>query len=106
MLQRSIYTLQKHCIRLSAEKNPAIEFNPLVSSDKREIASNFPLFLIRFVIFRQILDAEMKDGSWHWFESKTKRKSQTLMKKKGSGSKVEYLEWRLRAKLGAKACRS
>ena len=63
-------------------------------------------FLIRFVIFRQILDTEMKDGSWHWFESKTKRKSQTLMKKKGSISKVEYLEWRLRAKLRAKACRS
>ena len=29
----------------------------------KEIASNFSLFLIRFAIFRRILDAEMKDGT-------------------------------------------
>ena len=29
----------------------------------QKIASNFSLFLIRFVIFRRILDAEMKDGT-------------------------------------------
>ena len=59
------------------EKNPAIDFNPLDSSDKRwrgergpsdilklkEIASNFSVFLVRFAIFRRILDAEMKDGT-------------------------------------------
>ena len=64
------------------EKDRAIEFNLFSdSSDKRcvnwpywrgepfevlklkEIASNFSLFLIRFAIFRRILDAEMKDGT-------------------------------------------
>ena len=29
----------------------------------KEIALNFSLFLIRFAIFRRILDAEMKDGT-------------------------------------------
>ena len=29
----------------------------------KEIASNFSLFLIRFAIFRRILDAEMKAGT-------------------------------------------
>ena len=66
--------------RFMVERNPAIEFNPLDSSDKRcvnwqywrggpfdilklkEIASNFSLFLIRFAIFRRILDTEMKMG--------------------------------------------
>ena len=67
--------------RFMVEKNPAIEFSPLDSLDKRcvnwrywrvgpfdilklkEIASNFSLFVIRFAIFRRILDAEMKDGT-------------------------------------------
>ena len=74
------------------EKNPAIKFNPSDSSEKRcvnwrywrgrpfdilklkEIASNFSLFLIRFAIFRQILDAEMKDGTRAGVGLKVKQK--------------------------------
>ena len=75
------------------EKNPAIKFNPLDSSDKRcvnqhywrggpfdilklkEITSNFSLFLISFAIFRQILmDAEMKDGTRAGVGLKAKQK--------------------------------
>ena len=70
------------------EKNPAIDFNPLDSSDKRwrgergpsdilklkEIASNVSLFLVRFAIFRRILDAEMKDGTRAGVGLKAKRK--------------------------------
>ncbi|CAH3166762.1 unnamed protein product [Pocillopora meandrina] len=44
------------------EKNPAIEFNRLDSSDKR------------FAIFRRILDAEMKDGTRASIGSKAKQK--------------------------------
>ena len=54
--------------RFMVEKNPAIEFNPLDSSDKscvnwRYWRGSRSLFLIRFAIFRRILDAEMKDGT-------------------------------------------
>ena len=74
------------------EKNSAIEFNPLDSSDKRcvnwcywrgvpfdilklkEIASNFSLFVIRFAIFRRILDADMKDGTRAGIDLKAKQK--------------------------------
>ncbi|CAH3191990.1 unnamed protein product [Porites evermanni] len=44
------------------EKNLAIEFNPLDSSDKR------------FVIFRRILDADMKDGTRAGIGLKAKQK--------------------------------
>ena len=78
---KTLYQIVCGIRRFMVEKNPAIEFNPLDSSDKRcvnwrywrggpfdilklkEIASNFSLFLIRFAIFRRILDAEMKDGT-------------------------------------------
>ena len=74
------------------EKNSAIEFNPLDSSDKRcvnwcywrgvpfdilklkEIAANFSLFVIRFAIFRRILDADMKDGTRAGIGLKAKQK--------------------------------
>ena len=61
----------------------------------KEIASNFSLFLIRFAIFRRMLDVEMKDGTRAGIglKAKQKKKSQPLMKK-GSCGKVEYLVWR------------
>ena len=79
---KTLYQIVCSIRRFLVEKNPAIEFNLFSdSSDKRcvnwrywrgepfevlklkEIASNFSLFLIRFAIFRRILDAEMKDGT-------------------------------------------
>ena len=61
----------------------------------KEIASNFSLFLIRFAIFRRMLDVEMKDGTRAGIglKAKQKKKSQSLMKK-GSCGKVECLVWR------------
>ena len=61
----------------------------------KEIASNFSLFLIRFAIFRGMLDVEMKDGTRAGIglKAKQKKKSQSLMKK-GSYGKVECLVWR------------
>ena len=40
----------------------------------KEIASNLSLFLIRFAIFRRILDAEMKDGTRVGIGLKAKQK--------------------------------
>ena len=40
----------------------------------KEIASNFSLFVIRFVIFRRILDADMKDGTRAGIGLKAKQK--------------------------------
>ena len=79
---KTLYQIVCSIRRFFVEKDPAIEFNLFSdSSDKRcvnwpywrgepfevlklkEIASNFSLFLIRFAIFRRILDAEMKDGT-------------------------------------------
>ena len=77
---KTLYQIVCGIRRFVVEKSPAIEFNPLDSSDKRcvdwrywrgglfdilklkEIASNFSLFLIRFAIFRRILDAEWRMG--------------------------------------------
>ena len=94
VFQRSTHLYQIVCgiRRFMVEKNPAIEFNPLDSSDKRcvnwlywrvglfdifkvkEIASNFSLSLIRFAIFRRIWEAEMKDGTRVGVGLKAKRK--------------------------------
>ena len=78
---KTLYQIMCGIRRFMVEKNPAVQFNPLDSSDKRcvnwrywrggpfnilklkEIALNFSLFLIRFAIFRRILDAQMKDGT-------------------------------------------
>ena len=75
---KTVYQIVCGIRRFMVEKNPAVQFNLLDSSDKRcvnghywrggpfdilklkEIALNFSLFLIRFAIFRRILDAEMK----------------------------------------------
>ena len=45
----------------------------LRKADLKEIASNFSLFLIRFAIFRRILDAEMKEGTRAGVGLKTKK---------------------------------
>ena len=71
------------------EKNPAIEFNPSDSSDKRcvnwrywrgdrlifqNLHRTFLFFLIRSAIFRRILNAEMKDGTRAGVGLKAKQK--------------------------------
>ena len=90
---KTLYQIVCSIRRFLVEKNPAIEFNPFpYSSDKRcvnwrywrggpfdilkrkEIAWNFSLFLIRFAIFRRILDAEMKDGTRAGVGLKAKQK--------------------------------
>ena len=89
---KTLYQIVCGTRRFMVEKNPAIEFNPLDSSDKRcvnwlywrvglfdifkvkEIASNFSLSLIRFAIFRRIWEAEMKDGTRVGVGLKAKRK--------------------------------
>ena len=89
---KTLYQIVCGIRRFMLEKNPAIKFNPSDSSEKRcvnwrywrgrpfdilklkEIASNFSLFLIRFAIFRQILDAEMKDGTRAGVGLKVKQK--------------------------------
>ena len=97
MFQRSIpfknvYQIACGIRRFMVEKNPAVQFNLLDSSDKRcvnghywrggpfdilklkEIALNFSLFLIRFAIFRRILDAEMKGWTRTGVDLKVKQK--------------------------------
>ena len=67
----------------------------LIFKNLRKLHQTFPLFLIRFAIFRRMLDVEMKDGTRAGIglKAKQKKKSQPLMKK-GSCGKVEYLVWR------------
>ena len=95
---KTLYKIVCGIRRFMVEKNPAIEFNTLESSDKRcvnwrywrggpfdilklkEIASIFSLFFIRFSIFRRILDAEMKDGTRAAVRLKRRKKcTQTLI---------------------------
>ena len=66
--ENTLYQIVCGIRRFMVEKNPATEFNPLDSSDKscvnwRYWRGSRSLFLIRFAIFRRILDAEMKDGT-------------------------------------------
>ena len=96
--RKTLYQIVCGIRRFMVEKNSAIKFNPLDSSDKRcvnwrywrgvpfdilklkEIASNFSLFVIRFANFRWILDADMKDGhelALVWKRNK-KKKSQSV----------------------------
>ena len=89
---KTLYQIVCGIHRFMVEKNPAIQFNSLDSSDKRcvnwrywrggpfdilklkEIALNFSLFRIRFAIFRWILDPEMKNGTRAGVGLKVKQK--------------------------------
>ena len=89
---KTLYQIVCGIRRFMVEKNSAIKFNPLDSSDKRcvnwhywrgvpfdilklkEIALNFSLFVIRFAIFRRILDTDMKDGTRAGIGLKAKEK--------------------------------
>ena len=53
-----------------------LERGPFDILKLKEIASTFSLFLIRFAIFRRILDAEMKDGTRAGIDLKAKQKEQ------------------------------
>ena len=66
--ENTLYQIVCGIRRFMVEKNPAIEFSPLDSSDKSCVNWRYwrggrSLFLIRCATFRQILDAEMKDGT-------------------------------------------
>ena len=96
-LPKTLYQFVCGIRRFMVEKNPAIEYNPFASSDKRcvnwrywrvgmfdifklkEIALSFFLFLIRFAIFRRILDAEMRDGTRAGVGLKAKQKDKELV---------------------------
>ena len=77
---KTLYQIVCGIRRFMVEKNPAIEFNPLLFTQKlrelallerglfdilklKEIAFNFSLFFIKFAILRRILGAEMRDGT-------------------------------------------
>ena len=60
--------------RQKARELALLERGPFDILKLKEIASNFSLFLIRFAIFRRILDAEMKDGTRAGVGLKVKQK--------------------------------
>ena len=66
-LPKTLYQFVCGIRRFMVEKNPAIEYNPFASSDKR------------FAIFRRILDAEMRDGTRAGVGLKAKQKDKELV---------------------------